>query len=84
VFIEKDKFTLRDRLYLAFVFFPEGRPPDIFLIPSIAWKRPSAPLVSRDYGPGRTSAPEWGIAISAKYLQLLEPYRFDSSLRALL
>jgi len=84
VYVEKDRFTLRDQLYLAFVFFPEGHLPALFLIPSIVWKTPARPFVSRDYGPGLQSPPEWGMTISATNLQLLEPYRFDSSLRALL
>jgi hypothetical protein len=77
IFLAKDKFALSPTLYAAIVILPEGRQPDLYLIPSLAWKQPGKFLVERTYE-GLQSAPEWGINLSKRNMPLLEEYRFDT------
>ncbi|VAV83969.1 hypothetical protein MNBD_DELTA01-1542 [hydrothermal vent metagenome] len=82
VFMHKDKFMLNKRLYLAFGLLLEGKPPELYLIPSVVWESPNKPFVSHDYE-NRKSKPEWGLNISKKNMPLLEPYRFDKTIQSL-
>jgi hypothetical protein len=84
VFMRKDKFKLSKDLYLALVLFFEANAPDLFLIPSLIWERPDNVFVSRDYSDeGQVSKPEWGLNISKKNMDKLEPYRFQKTLAEL-
>ena len=83
VFLQKDKFALRDNMFAAVVAFFDGKPPSMYLIPATAWSVPSALLVDREYA-GKASKPEWGINLSAKNLPLFEPFGFDVGVRSLL
>jgi len=76
VFMQKDKFELRQGLYLALALLFESRVPDLYLVPSSAWERPDALFASRDYE-GLKSKPEWGVNVSNKNMSALEPYRFE-------
>lgn len=82
VFMQKEKFVLREHLYLALAMFKEGYPPDLYLIPSFFWKEENALFVSRDYE-GLKSRPEWGLNISKKNMILLEPYCFEHIIESL-
>jgi hypothetical protein len=75
VFMQKEKFKLRQGLYLALGFLFEGQPPDLYLIPSLVWEKPDALFVSRDY-----EKPEWGVNLSKKNMSTLEPYRFERAI----
>jgi hypothetical protein len=77
IFAQKKKFALRENLFMAVVLFFEGTPPDIYLIPSSAWKNPNQLFVSRDFE-GLKSPPEWGLNLSQKNMAALEQYRFDT------
>lgn len=83
VFLRKSTFAIRPRLYCALVLLADGLAPDLYLIPATAWATPNALFISRDYGEGKKSPPEWGISLSAKNLPLLEPYRFESVIGSL-
>jgi hypothetical protein len=50
LFMQKSKFKLRDNVFLAFGLLLEGKPPELYLIPSRVWETPNALFVSRDYG----------------------------------
>lgn len=76
VFAQKEKFALRENLFMAVALFSEGSPPSLFLIPAIAWNAPNELLVSRDYG-GLKSKPEWGLNVSQRNMATLEQYRFE-------
>ena len=76
VYMQKDKFVLREHLYLALGLLFDERPPDLYLISSLAWKEKNALFVGREYE-GLKSKPEWGMNLSKRNLKLLEPYRFD-------
>lgn len=82
VFMQKTKFELRDNLYLAFGRLIEGKPPELYLIPSRVWDNPTGVLVSRDYE-GLKSSPEWGLNVSRKNVPALEPYRFETTIAKL-
>ena len=83
VFIQKGKFLPRNDLLAALVLFHQLRPPDLYLIPSMAWLLPNKLLASRDYE-GKKSLPEWGINLSQANMAILEEYRFEVSLGRLL
>ena len=76
IFMQKDKFILREGLYLVLVLFTEGKSPELYLIPSTAWKEPNELFVSHDY-PGKKSKPEYGINLSKKNFPKLSEYEFD-------
>lgn len=76
VFVQKEKFALREHLYLALGILRQERPPALYLIPATAWKETNALFVSRDYK-GLKSRPEWGLNVSKKNLPWLEHHRFD-------
>jgi hypothetical protein len=84
VFMQKSKFILSDNLYLAFGLLAEGKPPDLYLIPSRTWDTPDTVFVSRDYGEGRESKPEWGLNVSARNMAALKQYDFEISVGQLL
>jgi hypothetical protein len=81
-FLEKEKLTLRKELLVALVLLADRCPPEVFLIPSLAWKRPSRLLVDRDYE-GRESRPEWGIVLSSSTMPFLEPFQMEQQARNL-
>jgi Tfp pilus assembly protein PilZ len=76
IFIQKDKFDLKDNLFLVIVLFIEENPPNLYLIPSTVWLKPNSLFVSHDYI-GKKSKPEWGINLSKKNMILLYEYTFD-------
>jgi hypothetical protein len=77
VFAPKTKFEPRETLAMALVLFRDGSPPDQFLIPAPRWREPEGIFVSRDYGGGLKSVPEWGVNVSARGMSQLEPFRFE-------
>lgn len=74
VYIPKDKMSLKEHHLLYFLHFIDGELPSTYIIPSTAWRTPSALLVDKEYGLGKKSKPEWGINYSKKNLRLLEQY----------
>ena len=80
IFFPKDKFQLRENLLAAIVLFFEGKPPKLYLIPSVEWQEPNS-LLTNKYYEGKKSKPE--LNISAKNLPLLEKYTFDDIIKAL-
>ena len=83
VFVQKDKFDLRDELVLALVRFEEGKVPELSLIPALAWRTPDGLLVDHDYE-GLKSKPEWGINLSQRNLPLLSRYNFGERIKAMI
>ena len=83
VFMPKSKFDISNKnLYLTLLIFEHGKLPDIFLIPSQAWEVPNDVFVDRNYDkPGQTSKPEYGINISQRNYGILEPFKFEDSIR---
>ena len=75
IFMQKAKFQPRKNLYTAIVLFADQAQPALYLVPSEAWLKPDALLVSRDY-PGKRSKPEWGLNLSRRNLPLPPKYEF--------
>ena len=82
VFVQKEKFALRNHLYLALGILRQNRPPALYLIPATAWTKTNALFVSRDYE-GLKSRPEWGLNVSQKNFPLLEYHRFDVTIQTM-
>lgn len=83
IFFRKDRFEIRENMLAAVAIFQNLKAPDLYLIPATVWRNPNALFVSRDYGEGKKSAPEWGINLSAKNIPLLKQYDFSNSLSLL-
>jgi hypothetical protein len=85
VFMRKRLFQPHQDLHVVLLVFANGRHPDMYLIPSMAWL--AIPLLAgfsnRDYGAGLKSEPEWGLQITAKTRLLLEDFRFDRAVAQL-
>lgn len=79
VFVKKTKFDFKNKsLYLALLLFKEDNLPDVYLIPSEAWKDPNQMFVDRPYNKtGQTSQPEWGINLSKKNHPILEIFKLE-------
>jgi hypothetical protein len=76
VFFPKHTFELRPELLAAVVLLEQGKPPEPYLIPAVAWLNPNELLSSRDYE-GKKSKPEWGVNLTAKSRPLLDEFRFE-------
>ena len=81
-FFTKKTMALDENTFVALVLLEDGRAPDLFLIPTVAWCEPSSLLVDRDYE-GMQSDPEWGISVTGKSRPLLESFMFSRQLGAL-
>jgi hypothetical protein len=82
IFFDKEKFKLRSNLLASIVLFRDDEFPRIFLVPSAAWNELNALFVSNDY-PGKKSRPEWGMNLSQRNMALLEPFRFEDTIKSL-
>ena len=82
VFMRKRHFTIEANRFLALVMLIEGGEPEMYLIPSTAWREPLAPFSSRDFL-GLKSEPQYGLALTPAALQRLQAFRFMGRLRNL-
>lgn len=82
IFLQKEKFVLRDNLIACIVLFVDNQEPSLYLIHSNCWLTPNQLLVSRDYE-GKKSKPEWGINLSQRNLILLDQFKFDQIAKSL-
>src|SRR5579884_1657937 len=80
IFFSKDKFRISANPLAAVVLFVQSAPPEIYLIPSMAWQEPNSLFVDRIYE-GLKSKPEWGLNISQRNKPLLAQYRFDEMIQ---
>lgn len=66
---------------VCFLKFADGRLPDVYVIPAIAWQNLNDALTYRKYDkPGQSNKAEWGISCANKNLPLLEKYRAEKYL----
>ena len=82
IFFRKEKFIPSKNLLAVVVLFEDGKPPQLYLIPSMRWLKPDALFVSRDYE-GKKSKPEWGLNFSRRSLPLLAEFIFDRQIEKL-
>jgi hypothetical protein len=74
VFFPKRTFDLRPTLLAALVLLRQGKPPEPYLIPALAWLNLNDLLRSRD-DEGKTSKPEWGVTLTGKSRPLLDEFQ---------
>jgi len=82
IFLPKEKFNLRKNLLAAIVIFRDGEMPELYLIPSLAWKQPDDLLAEYNYKE-KKSRPEWGLRLSRKNLPLLSRFAFEKVIKTL-
>ena len=76
VFMQKDKWDINSPdTYLALLIFEDGKLPEMYLVPAMAWKAPDALLCDKNYE-GLKSKPEYGLNLSKKNMPLLSSYKF--------
>ena len=80
VFMRESKFEIRKTSLVAVALFENGHEPDLYLIPSLSWKKPDGVVfVYRPYDKGQKSPPEYGLNASTKNLPSLAPFRFQAT-----
>ena len=80
VFMPKAYFDIEDTtLYLILMMLTDGEHPDVYLIPTSAWKEESKVFVYHAYE-GKKSEPEYGINISKKNKAELDKYKLEKML----
>lgn len=83
-YVRKRLFPLSETRLLALAVFGTMATPDLYLIPSMVWHTSDRCFVSRDFGPGRKSEPEWGIEATPRHIQSrLAEFAFDEQVRRL-
>ena len=68
---------LKEERLVCYLHFTDGRIPDFFVIPSLAWNFGDNTLVYRKYDNGQKSKPEYAINISKEHLNWLKKYSSD-------
>jgi len=76
VYFRKSVFDRRETLLVALILLRQRQPPEMFLIPSLAWHEPDTLLCDMSYE-GKASEPEYGIRLSARNLPLLDRFAFE-------
>jgi hypothetical protein len=74
-FLQKTKFEIHPSLLLVLVRFEQDKPSILYLLRSCVGNDPSHPnplFEDRKYDKGQKSAPEWGLTLSKKKLDVLE------------
>lgn len=76
IYARKSVFPDSPNLFLAVVILLENEPPSLYLIPRTRWNQPDNFFATRDYAQG-TTAPEYGLNLSAKNFEMLQAYAAD-------
>jgi hypothetical protein len=77
VFMQKTKWNIDDpNTFLVLLLFEDGKLPETYLIPAIAWKIPNKLLCDKDYE-GLKSNPEYGLNLSKANMPLLHPFKLE-------
>jgi hypothetical protein len=82
-YFRKRHFEPRGSLLAALGVYEDGRPPALYLIPSVAWRHPSPLLNDREFGEGMKSEPEWGLRFTKKSQPLLAEFEFARQVASL-
>lgn len=78
IFIQQDKIKLDAKHLVCVLRFKDGKLPDVYIVPATVWFDPNDAFVVRNYEkPGQISKPEYGINVTKKAMDLLEPYRAE-------
>jgi hypothetical protein len=76
VFWTKRRLQPASSRFAAIVLLIDGEDPDLYLVPTAAWRSAAPPFTDRD-NIGRRSEPEYGISLARSSLSALEGYRWD-------
>ena len=80
VFMEKKYFDVEDdTMFLILILLVDGEQPDMYIIPTAAWRQESKAFVSHEYE-GKQSKPEYGVNVSKKNMLELAKYRLENML----
>lgn len=80
IFMTKDYFNIEDdAMFLFLILLADGEHPDMYIIPTSAWRQKSTVFVSHDYE-GKKSKPDYGVNISKKNMPELQKYRIENML----
>ncbi len=80
VFMPKEYFNIADdAMFLLLVLLIDEEHPDMYIIPTSAWRQKNSVFVSHDYE-GKKSKSEYGVNVSRKNMPALEKYRIRNML----
>lgn len=80
VFMLKEYFNIEDdAMFLLLMLLIDGEHPDMYIIPTSAWRQKSSVFVSHDYE-GKKSKPDYGVNVSKKNMPELEKYHIENML----
>ena len=80
IFFLKEKFQLKENLYAVIVIFTGESKSDLYLIPSLTWKKKKDSLFVFHEYKDKKSPPEYGLNLSQKNLPSLEKFKFENVL----
>lgn len=84
VFMQKNKWNIENpNSYLALLLFEDGKLPEIYLIPAMAWKSPNRLFCDKDYE-GLKSKPEYGLNLSMKNMVLLKEFKIEEIITSII
>lgn len=80
VFMLKEYFDIEDdAMFLFLMLLIDGEHPDMYIIPTSAWRQKSSVFVSHDYE-GKQSKPDYGVNVSKKNMPELAKYKLENML----
>lgn len=80
IFMTKEYFNINDdAMFLFLILLSDGNHPDMYIIPTAAWRQESKVFVSHNYE-GKKSKPDYGVNISKKNMPELEKYHIENML----
>ena len=80
VFMQKEYFDIEDdAMFLFLMLLINGEHPDMYIIPTAAWRQKSSVFVSHDYE-GKKSKPDYGVNVSKRNMPELAKYRLEKML----
>jgi len=80
VFMRKEYFNIYDdALFLFLILLTDGEHPDLYIIPTSAWRQDSKVFVYHAYE-GKKSKPEYGVNVTKKNMAELERYKLEKML----
>jgi len=77
-FWTKRRFEPAGDRFAVIVLLADADEPDVYLVPSTAWRTASPPFTDRD-NVGKRSEPEYGVSLARSSLPALERYRWDDT-----
>ena len=78
VFWTKRRFTPAGNRFAVIVLLADAEDPDVYVVPSTAWRKASPPLTDRP-NVGKRSEPEYGISLARSSLPALQRYAWNGT-----